>query len=664
MRLLADDGPGASRPTNTTKHVADAPVRKHAPATPKPAAPSTTFNRKPADAPAKPSISEVHRTAMENKLAAMDRRESTPAAAKKSATPRKHVSSTPSIADEVAGAATKLRGKETSNDGRSDNPLQAGHHVGSRDEKIAELKARQEELAASTASTKDQIDQLDDTIDDKKSKAGIVGKVADVVLPGVSMVAGLFHKENPLKAAAEQVMGLEDDKKKLEDQQGKLQSEQDQIAASIKKLSDEKALNFLADVAHVTNMPKPVADVLEGSRQLPITVVNATGVGSDAAYNSDTKTIKVDSEVMDHVQDTMAGLQKDGIVDGDGNIVNAKAFDKSALGDAAISTTSLIGVHEVTHASQDNEGVIAEASAQGQLILQGAAHRARFASPDQAERITAAANTQVETQRIDKVEYGAYLNQESLELQAGKTKKGFITINPDGSELPREQAVKNIYNFTHGLPLAYGISKGAVFSGIAKNGAAPTAATPGVGDPGKNSPAKNSPGDDDPGKNSPAKNSPGDLFSGLLSPAKNSPGDEDPGKNSPGKNSPGDLFSGLLSPAKNSPGDEDPGKNSPAKNSPGDEDPGKNSPAKNSPGDESGGKNSPGKNSPGGEIGAPIYTLDDLATATDASWTMAGEAHEEDEPKPARAPGPDPAAVARLQASLNLARMARWDAAF
>jgi hypothetical protein len=675
MRLLADDGAGSGRTTTTTstKPSVDVPAHKPVPATPKASRTKhagTDFNRKPADAPTKPSLLDLHRRAMENKLAAMDRREATPTHDKKSKTPRKHVSSTPSLADQVAESVGKLRGKHTSNDGRSDRKLLDGHHVGTRDEKIAALKERQQALAATKAETQDDIDDLSDEIDDKKDKAGIVGKVADAIVPGVGMVAGLFHKENPIKAVAEQVMGLQDDKSKLEDEQDELQDQQDEIAASIKKLSDEKALNFLADVAHVTNMPKPVADIIEGSRQLPITVVDGTGADSDAAYNNVTKTIKVDSQVMDHVQETMDGLQADGIVDGDGNITNSAAFDKSDLGDAAISTTGLL-VHEITHASQDHHDVIAEATEQGQLIMDGARHEAKSMSADGAERVMAHASHQAEVQRIDKVEYGAYLNQESIELQSGKTKKGFITINPDGSQLPRDEAVANIYAFTHGQPLEYGPSKGAVFSGIVKSAAS---TTPGQDGPGRNSPAdqdpgRNSPADQDPGRNSPAdvdpgRNSPGDLWAGLFSPGRNSPGDEDPGRNSPGRNSPADedpgrnspgsVWAGLFSPGRNSPADEDPGRNSPGRNSPADEDPGRNSP----------GRNSPGRNSPGGEIGAPIYSLDDLATASDSSWTLAGEASDEDEQEPVRAPAPDPAAIARLQASLNAARMARYDAAF
>ena len=194
---------------------------------------------------------------------------------------------------------------------------------------------------------------------------------------------------------------------------------------------------------------------------------------------------------------------------------NSKAFDKSEAGDAAISTTALIGVHEVTHAAQDEHGTIANAAADGQLLIAGAQHIAHGMSPDQAERVTAAAETKAETQRVDKVEYEAYLNQETLELQAGKTKKGFITVNPDGSELPREEAVANIQAFTTGQPLPYGPSKGAVFGGIVDAGSG--------GTPGRNSPGDTT-GRNSPGEDAAGRNSPGDESGRAQQPGPQQPG--------------------------------------------------------------------------------------------------------------------------------------------
>ncbi|MCW2927953.1 MAG: hypothetical protein JWM86_1921, partial [Thermoleophilia bacterium] len=478
----------------------------------------------------------------------------------------------------VATAAAGRRGTTTSNDGLADGGVTEGTNVGARDIAIAKLKEQQATLTKQSNAVADDIEELEDEVEGDETKSGIIGAVATVAMPGVSAVAGLFGKKNPAQALAEKVMGIEEDKKDLEAKKGELDEARDQIAADIKALEGERVLNFLADVAHVTGMPAPVVQVLEGSESLTITAQKKTAIGSDAAYDKDTNTIIADDGVLDTVGDVITTLRSEGIVNSDGQIIDAAGFDASETGDKAIGTAALLGVHEPTHGSQDHDGdKITKVNAEVDAIVAAATKQARNMPPEDRKAVLGEATKRAEMHRIDALEYDSYVNQETVELQAGKQKKLFTTINPDGSLLPRADAVRNIYELQQGGAMVAGVSKGSSVADVTgedrhdheheHDHEAETSAPAPVGNwlhdlltGGTGTPGRFTGGDTTPGRFTGGDETPGRFTGGGITPGRFTGGDETPGRFTGGDLTPGRFTGGDLTPGRFTGGDLTPGR--------------------------------------------------------------------------------------------------------
>ncbi|MCW2972962.1 MAG: hypothetical protein JWN72_1235, partial [Thermoleophilia bacterium] len=367
-------------------------------------------------------------------------------------------------ANAVADAATDARGDATDNDGRADD-LRSDNYSGGRDTMIDIIKSQTERLLKEHKADEERADELRESTKAKDQQTEIISTVAKVTMAPLAFVTGLFGAD-PIKDVTANLTGATAEHEKLDEQTTKVDKGEKTIKEKQENLQGEVVFNFLSDVAHVTGMDDSVSRVLDGRGGINYDVQGSTGLGSDAAYDSGSKNIIVDSEVVHGAAATLRDLQRQGIVDSDGNIINAQAFDASKAGDAAIGTTALLGVHEVTHAAQDSHGGIKDsvkaANAASEAYI--AAHP-KPVSDAQGDHLSAGAAQAGEAARVDSVEYDAYVNQETVELQAGKEKQGFVTINPDGSLLPREQATQNIEAFQNGLALPYGASAGQTFNG-------------------------------------------------------------------------------------------------------------------------------------------------------------------------------------------------------
>jgi len=340
-----------------------------------------------------------------------------------------------STAEVVAQRVEDRRGRSTSNDGKADT-LVAGNHEGNRDEEIAALSNREAHLKNVRVGARSELKEL---------KADLQGK-QDIV-KGVSAISGTAGK------ALGSALGIGDTKDAIKELEADLDDYGSSSDSLGRTLAEQRNLNMLADLAHATSMPDPVADVLEGDRGPEIDVVKDLGTdGAEAIYDERSNTVEVDDDLLQEMGQVRHTLDKAGDVDENGNVVDATAVDASGAADDAISAAGLIGVHELTHGAQ------------------------------------AAGNDAMG-------EYEAYANQETIELQAGIHKDGFLTVRPDGSLLPKQQAAANLAAFQRGVALPYGASAGQAFGSGISAGEDPAGRRP----PGRRPPGRRPPGRRPPG---------------------------------------------------------------------------------------------------------------------------------------------------------------------
>ena len=451
-----------------------------------------------------------------------------------------------------------LVGTPTANDGTSDLGIRVGGYEGGRDAKIQELKDQRTAVVQQEHAVEAEIKELQASIGDDKGVVGTVGNIADVAAPFVGAIGSIFGMDNPIASAANRALGVEDQEKNLKARQAELADQHAALDTTIDALQQEVQLNFMTDVAYATGLPESIVTALDGAAGIDIVVEDATSLGGDAEYDSGTNTVTIDAATMASVQEHIDVLQDAGIVDGNGNIIDAAQFDDydaatarppvdlskafstdatiggsilkdppsaDAVNDAingALGTTILIGTHEImTHGSQDYAGTIELAITEGADIIHTANQTAmRFGGEDRTAIIDSGYE-HAEENRVDLVEYDAYVNQETMELQAGKVKQGFITMNADGSLLPREEAIDNIVAIQQHAPLPYGPSAGQSFGGEDSSNEDETA-------PGDDAPGRQAPGSDAPGRQAPGRQAPG-----LDAPGRQAPGRQAPGRQAP-----------------------------------------------------------------------------------------------------------------------------------
>jgi hypothetical protein len=359
------------------------------------------------------------------------------------------------------------------NNGRAER-LNDGNHRGTRDTRIRELREEQTELASTRVEIEDHIDEIEEEIKSDESTSKVVGTVANIVTAPVGMVAGLFGRSNPVGDAAEnvagKVLGLEGQRDELETRQSDLAAQEAEIKAQIEQLENEQVLNFMADTAHVVNMDSSVAAFIEdgettagNSLTVKLEIADETATGSQGVFDSGTDTITLDSEMVEDSRTAMQQLQRQGIVDGDGNIVDAERFDASDVGDDVIKTVSLVGVHEVNHATQQANDDFEGAFEDKQAIIDAAVSSIPAnATPAEAATIVSKAAAEGEAERTRQIEVESYRLQEQNDLRSGAAKKAFITIDEEGTPLPLDEQLENVLAYQEGTPLVHGPTVGYV----------------------------------------------------------------------------------------------------------------------------------------------------------------------------------------------------------
>ncbi len=563
--MASDGGGGVPKPTVTTtgdsaranKSRATTPVST-ASTTTRPAktsgsAPrSTAYNRRPVDSDDNLSLRDAVRTRRTTpKTTSTSTTDSTPNRPAKSAASKPR-SSRPATAT-TGTPAKSSAAKPTANDGRAER-LNSGNHVGTRDERIAELREVKAELETEETQIEGRIEELEDEIDSQSGIAGSIKTGVEIATAPVSFVAGLFGKENPVaagaEALAETVMGLEGDREDLKAQESELDAQQAEIEAEIKKLENEQVLNFLADTAHVVDMDDEVADFIEngattkGDLNVQLRVANETGTGSDGVFDSGTNTITVDSKLIEEAKEKMDDLRKEGIVDGDGNIVDAEGFDLSAAGDDIIKSVSLLAVHELNHATQHAKGEFNGAFESARAIVdQAAASIAPGTSLEAAGNILQSAQAQGEQARTEAIEVESYRLQEQNDLRSGATKKAFITIDEQGAPLPEDEQLANVLAYQEGRPLVHGPTAGYVRASAGgdhdEHDHDGDGSTDGAHSHDQVADGFRGPGFREPGFRGPGFRGPGEVADGFRGPGFRGPGEVADGFRGPGFRGPG-----------------------------------------------------------------------------------------------------------------------------
>jgi hypothetical protein len=479
---------------------------------------------------------------------------------------------------------------QSANDGRAQN-LNDGNHVGTRDTRIAALRERQQGLEAEETEIEGQIDDLEDEIESDEGKTSIVKTGVDIVTSPVTAVAGLFGRSNPISdaagAATEHLLGLEGDRDQLRERESDLEDQQAEIEAEIKKLETEQVLNFLADTAHVVDMDDEVADFLEdgeqqvGNLNVRLRVADETGTGSDGVFDSGTNAITVDSEMVENARKTMSELQEAGIVDGDGNIVDAEGFDAAEAGDEVIKTVSLVGVHEVNHAAQHDRDEFESAFEMAEGIVGSAiANLAPDATSEQAEAVIGSAAVAGEAVRTRAIEVESYQLQEQNDLRSGAKKKAFITIDEQGAALPADQQLANVLAYQEGRPLEFGPTVGYVRESAGGN---------------------HEDHDHDGDGSTDGAHSHDEVADGFRGPGFRGPGFRGPGFEGEGFRGPGETADGFRGPGFRGPGFEAAGFRGPGETADGFRGPGFRGPGFEAAGYEADGFRGPGFRGPGYE---------------------------------------------------------------
>ena len=526
------------------------------PAKPAPTKPSgtTLFNRRPV-ADATPSLADAVRTGKTAPSSPTKPRPSRPAKASVTAPVKTRVK-TPAAAP-------------TANDGRAAR-LNSGNNVGSRDDRIAALKETKATLKTEETQIEGQIDNLEDEIEGDETATTVVKTGVGILSAPVGAIAGLFGKSNPVSDAAgavtENLLGLEGDRNDLKAQERELESQQAEIEREIKKLETEQVLNFLADTAHVVDMDDKVVDFIEGGKtrvgdlDVRLNVEDETGTGADGTYDSGTQAITVDSEILSEAREHMEDLRRTGIVDGDGNIVDAQGFDRSSAGDAAIKSVSLIAVHELNHATQDSQGSFSRAFESAESIINNAkASIGAGTTLEAAGNILSAAAAQGEAVRSEAIEVDSYRLQEQNDLRSGAVKKAFITIDEQGHALPEGQQLANVLAYQEGRALVHGPSAGYVRE---SDGGKPEnhdhdgdGATDGDHTHDQVAPGFRAPGEEADGFRAPGFRAPGEEADGFRAPGFRAPGFEADGFRAPGFRAPGYEADGFRAPGFRAPGE-------------------------------------------------------------------------------------------------------------
>lgn len=353
-----------------------------------------------------------------------------------------------------------------SNDGRA-NALDTTPLVGNRTLTLAGINHRLDEIHEQQATTEKKIAEYQRTIDDKQGNSNFVDVATKVGMPllgAIDGVANLLGKDfNPAGDAANAVQHTKDDYNALVEQRGQLEKDEAALTTQRDEQRDARALNFLTNVAHLTSMDDETTRTLDGRGSVNLEIAGSDNDTADARFDPSTNTIEVPRKTINEIGVTLDDLAKRGIVDDNGKILKPQQFDASKIGDQAIAMAATIGVHERTHGLQLENGTYAAVEATGADVSQG----------------------------VPALEYQAYRDQELAELQAGKQKAGFLTVNSDGSLLPRAQAEANILAFQDGQPLpSPGVDLDA----------------PGRHAPGSDAPGRHAPGSDAPGRHAPGQN--------------------------------------------------------------------------------------------------------------------------------------------------------------
>jgi hypothetical protein len=365
-----------------------------------------------------------------------------------------------------ASAPTSTPAKEredapAANDGRTDGELRSDSHEGSRDKEIQRLKKDQAALAKERTRIEGEIDKIEEDIDTTEGRAGTVGTVVDVVTSPVTAVASLFGRSNPIsdaaESAAESLMGLNDDKKRLEETERSLAAQEREIAEQIEKLEQEVVLNAITTSMYAVGADEYNVDVMDGEVR-EIEVVDdkdrariAQMSGGDAAYMDWEDTIAVRESYVESLTGSVETLQRQGILDGDGNVVDADRLDASVAGDQLLAAGALVAVHEEEHGQQAERGEFdVNRDAMTQHWNAATQLGRRFGTED-LEAIQAQAGLQNEVYRIVLEELPAYQAQIGEAYEAWgvqRTAEGIhLTENADGVALPPAVAAARVFNF-------------------------------------------------------------------------------------------------------------------------------------------------------------------------------------------------------------------------
>ncbi|MCB0879738.1 MAG: hypothetical protein KDC46_12270, partial [Thermoleophilia bacterium] len=360
--------------------------------------------------------------------------------------------------------------KPSENDGRSRLGVRTDEHEGKRDEQIKELRDEQAKIETEQQATEKQIDDVEHQIEDGEGTASTVGKAVEVgvsvATAPVSLVAGLFGHSNPVadvagdaaQAAAETMLGLQEKRDELKQHQEELDAKKRDLDEQIKKLENEVVLNAITSSMYAVGADEYHVDVMDGDvRNMEVVDKDdheriAQMSGGDAAYMPSEDKIMVQEEYLDDLSDNVDQLQAQGVLDGDGNVIDAERLDASTEGDQLLAAGALIAVHEEEHAEQHDHG---ESDVNEAAMVRNTADAStmarRFGEDVQQFRNYAAFENEVF--RVAREEMPAYREQINGVFQdwgIQRTAEGtYLTHDADGNELPGVVAAARVFNFMY-----------------------------------------------------------------------------------------------------------------------------------------------------------------------------------------------------------------------
>ncbi len=195
------------------------------------------------------------------------------------------------------------------------------------------------------------------------------------------------------------------------------------------RLQEHVDMNFLGETLFALGASEERTEVLDGAGGVDIISDHGREEEhADAHYSTESGDIAVHGDMLEEVREVREELQKQGIIDANGNVLDAELLDESEIGNEAIKAAALISVHEHEHFEQDGHGLEDEYN---RILAQNP-----NMSPAEKERLL-----------VEMIEFPAYREQELEQFNLGAGTKTNLTLDDNGQDLPYETAVERIINF-------------------------------------------------------------------------------------------------------------------------------------------------------------------------------------------------------------------------